>query len=550
MKKLIYLTAVAGSLLLTTSCVDLTQEPESFITEEEYWNTVDQASLEKAADALYSDLWQGNYGFNSRLQRINVCADDITYRAAKANNELAYYSRLTPNLTANDADFSTTWTLFYKVISSSNKIIKGTTIPTNEKEAKAFKEVLGEAYFMRGLSYFYLTRLYGDVPLLLENDEATITMPRTSVAEIYDKAIIPSLTTATEWLPNKGRSGNSTPSKWAAKACLADAYMTMAGWPLNKGTEYYGLAAAQAKEIMDNKAQAGLVLTAEYSDLWKEDKKTETNEVMFALQHSAKHKIASNYGKSYYPSDYSPNAGWADYYGNEDFFKAYPNDDRKEWNYMTEWKIKSGEIIPYTESADKLPAISKYYDYDEGAPGKSAQSNGITCIYRYAEVLLMYAEASTRATNSVNQDALNAIQEVQKRAGYQDRQIELTTTTEPTAFLAAVSNERGWEFFAEMKRWFELVRLEKVKEVRAEEWDASTFNTNHHYYFPVPYQQVDLAAADQLQTDKSFGLQGFPRRMLFFPRTMAAKPPQKKRQYHQSLFQIACFKKSTGYPTG
>ena len=103
MKKLIYLTAVAGSLLLTTSCVDLTQEPESFITEEEYWNTVDQASLEKAADALYSDLWQGNYGFNSRLQRINVCADDITYRAAKANNELAYYSRLTPNLTANDA---------------------------------------------------------------------------------------------------------------------------------------------------------------------------------------------------------------------------------------------------------------------------------------------------------------------------------------------------------------------------------------------------------------------------------------------------------------
>ena len=373
MKKLIYLTAVAGSLLLTTSCVDLTQEPESFITEEEYWNTVDQASLEKAADALYSDLWQGNYGFNSRLQRINVCADDITYRAAKANNELAYYSRLTPNLTANDADFSTTWTLFYKVISSSNKIIKGTTIPTNEKEAKAFKEVLGEAYFMRGLSYFYLTRLYGDVPLLLENDEATITMPRTSVAEIYDKAIIPSLTTATEWLPNKGRSGNSTPSKWAAKACLADAYMTMAGWPLNKGTEYYGLAAAQAKEIMDNKAQAGLVLTAEYSDLWKEDKKTETNEVMFALQHSAKHKIASNYGKSYYPSDYSPNAGWADYYGNEDFLKAYPNDDRKEWNYMTEWKIKSGEIIPYTESADKLPAISKYYDYDEGAPGKSAQ---------------------------------------------------------------------------------------------------------------------------------------------------------------------------------
>ena len=493
MKKLIYLTAIAGSLLLTTSCVDLTQEPESFITEEDYWSAIDQQSLQKAADALYNDLWQGNYGFNSRLQRLNVCADDITYRAAKANNELAYYGRLTPNLTANDADFSTTWTLFYKVISSSNKIIKGTTIPTDEEEAKAFKEILGEAYFMRGLSYFYLVRLYGDVPLLLEDDEAIITMPRTAVSEIYDKAIVPSLKTAAEWLPNQGRSGNSTPSKWAAKACLADVYMTMAGWPLNKGTEYYGLAAAEAQDIIDNANGAGLSLTTKYSDLWKEANKSQTNEVMFALQHSSKHKLASNYGKSYYPSDYAPNAGWADYYGDEDFFLTYPEDARKEHNYMTEWKVKSGDVIPYTQSADKLPAISKYYDYDEGDPGKSAQANGITCIYRYAEVLLMYAEASTRATNTVNAVALDAIQEVQIRAGYQDKGLPLTTTNDPTEFLKDVSNERGWEFFAEMKRWFELVRLEKVKDVRAEEWDASLFNANHHYYFPVPYQQIDLA---------------------------------------------------------
>lgn len=45
---------------------------------------------------------------------------------------------------------------------------QGNYYPHQRKEAKAFKEVLGEAYFMRGLSYFYLTRLYGDVPLLLE----------------------------------------------------------------------------------------------------------------------------------------------------------------------------------------------------------------------------------------------------------------------------------------------------------------------------------------------------------------------------------------------
>lgn len=102
----------------------------------------------------------------------------------------------------------------------------------------------------------------------------------------------------------------------------------------------------------------------------------------------------------------------------------------------------------------------------------------------------MYAEASTRATNSVNSQALEAIQTVQKRAGYAKEQ--LTTTTDATAFETAVFNERGWEFFAEMKRWFDLVRLEKVSEVRSETWSGSTFQSNNHYYFPIPYQQIQL----------------------------------------------------------
>lgn len=99
-------------MFLTTSCVDLTQEPQSFITDEDYIASMDLTGLQQAATGLYNDLWNGNYGFNCRLQRINVCADDITYRAAKANNELANYYRLSPNITANTADFDTTWSLF------------------------------------------------------------------------------------------------------------------------------------------------------------------------------------------------------------------------------------------------------------------------------------------------------------------------------------------------------------------------------------------------------------------------------------------------------
>ena len=490
MKKYIYAAALFASSLSMNSCVSLDQDPQSFLRFETF--PKDASNLASAADALYVDLWNGNYGLNCRLQRINVGADDVTYRAAKPNNPLALIEDLYPNITQNDADFSTLWSLFTKAIYDSGKIITETPVneADNSKEAVALRAVVGEAYFVRGLSYFYLVRLFGDVPLILTPEDAEKKdMQRVAVADIYDKAIVPDMERAVKWLPATSRTKDaSTPSKWAAEAALGDIYMTKAGWPLNKGKEYYAKAESVLGDAIQN---SGLKLSTHYADLWKEANKTTEKEFLFGIMHSNANKKASNYGKSYYPSDFAPNAGWSDYYASEKFYLAYPNDERKAHNFMTEWNTKKG-VVNYKKSADKLPAISKYYDYNDGLPGKSAQSNGITCIYRYADILLMYAEASVRATNSVSAKAVNALQEVQKRAqGYAD-DATVTTTTNPSEFLDAVFDENGWEFFAEMRRWFDLVRLEKLKDVKPTEWANSLFKANNHYYFPVPYTQIEL----------------------------------------------------------
>ncbi len=490
MKKYIYAAALFASSLSMNSCVSLDQDPQSFLRFETF--PKDASNLASAADALYVDLWNGNYGLNCRLQRINVGADDVTYRAAKPNNPLALIEDLYPNITQNDADFSTLWSLFTKAIYDSGKIITETPVneADNSKEAVALRAVVGEAYFVRGLSYFYLVRLFGDLPLILTPEDAEKKdMQRVAVADIYDKAIVPDMERAVKWLPATSRTKDaSTPSKWAAEAALGDIYMTMAGWPLNKGKEYYAKAESVLGDAIQN---SGLKLATHYADLWKEANKTTEKEFLFGIMHSNANKKASNYGKSYYPSDFAPNAGWSDYYASEKFYLAYPNDERKAHNFMTEWNTKKG-VVNYKKSADKLPAISKYYDYNDGLPGKSAQSNGITCIYRYADILLMYAEASVRATNSVSAKATNALQEVQKRAqGYADN-ATVTTTTNPAEFLDAVFDENGWEFFAEMRRWFDLVRLEKLKDVKPTEWANSLFKANNHYYFPVPYTQIEL----------------------------------------------------------
>ena len=476
MKKLTYLATLAGSMLIATSCVDLNQEPQSFISEEEYISTINQESLESAVTALYNNLWHDNYGFNSRIQRIQVCADEITYRAAKPGNELAYYDQLSPNIGANSKDFDTSWELFYFTIANANKLIHFAKAPADatEEEVAKFNGALAEAYFLRGLSYFYLVRMYGNVPIVPENgNETVINCPLSKPEEVYTKMIVPSLEYAVTWLPESPRLGNSsTPTKWAAETCLADVYITMAGWPLNKGQEYYAKAAETAKDVLDNNRYHQQ--EENYADLWKEANKN-NSEFMFCLHHSHANKVmASNYGKSYYPADFynkkeeKARNGWADYYARKEAFENYP------------------------DSPDGLPCISKYYNYDQGNPGENAQANGVTCIYRLADAKLLYAEASTRATGSVNQDALDAINEIQKRAGYEDANIALTTTTDPQAFLEEVSKERSYEFFAEMRRWFELVRTEQVSVKRAEIWNGSFFQTQGHYYFPIPSAQILL----------------------------------------------------------
>lgn len=500
MKKLTYLATLAGSLFLATSCVDLNQEPQSFITEEDYIASMDQSALESAISALYNNLWGSNYGFNCRIQRIQVCADEITYRAAKAGNELANYDRLSPSISANTQDFDNTWKDFYAVINNANKLINKSALPEGEEAAKTFKSTLAEAYFLRGLSYFYLVRMYGDVPLIMSDEDLANDAERTPVEDIYNKAIIPSLKYAVENLPETPRAGNSsTPTKWAAETCLADVYITMAGWPLKKGEDYYALAAEAAKDVLDNNQYHKQ--EANYEDLWKEANKN-SSEFMFCLHHSHANKVmASNYGKSYYPADFfdissnTARAGWADYYARKEAFENYPDDKRKEWNFMTEWYSTSNgnNIIQWQDSPDGLPCISKYYDYNQGYPGQNAQANGVTSIYRLADAKLLYAEASAKATGSVNAQAIEAVRSLQDRAGYAEKGIpEVSNDVSYDDFLNIVSNERNYEFYAEMRRWFELVRTEQVSAKRAETWNGSLFQTQGHYYFPIPSAQILL----------------------------------------------------------
>ena len=69
--------ALIATVFLTFSCVDLNQEPSSFLTEEQYVQLPQTIEIvNKSVNGLYNDLWDSKYGFNCRIIRFNMAADD------------------------------------------------------------------------------------------------------------------------------------------------------------------------------------------------------------------------------------------------------------------------------------------------------------------------------------------------------------------------------------------------------------------------------------------------------------------------------------------
>ena len=476
MKKILMTLGACG--LLMTGCVDLDQEPLSFPTPENIDKTPE--NVESMLNGLYTNLWYDNYGYNCRTVLMGLGADDIaTGSLSKRHANIdALYVRAgevaTSQSGSNDSEYL--WQNFYTVIQSANQWIEGIegSVDLTEEEKAPY---IAEARFFRAFAHFNLIRWFGDVPAFTNSlcttdawGNAVIT--RNPQEDIYNDVIIPDLQYAEAYLPdrddanNRASGKNSRVNKWAAKACLIDVYMTMAGWPLHQ-TDKWALARDKAWEFIQ---QSPYELVDHYEDLWKEADKDDGTEHIFALNHSTVQNMASNYGRSYFLEE---EGGWADYAGDSCFYEMYPDDERKEFNYVTDFVINR-RPVNFRQLTMRSPAINKYRDYGGVS---SAQSNGITPIYRYAQVLLMYAEAQNEADGAPNQDAFDCLNDVRRRAAIDKSAYQEITAADLTGnaqeqFRQLVFDENGWEFFAEFKRWFQLQRTERIYDVNHGYTDA------------------------------------------------------------------------------
>jgi hypothetical protein len=493
-------TLLCGAILLgPAGCTDFLDEAApSNLTPESFYTIPDHA--EAAIASVYTDLrFMGESAgiFSSNWQLLEALTGTSTTETAQNSDLNNLYGLVHDGNTAHVVNY---WNGLYKVIAQANQVIAKVPGITPMDEAQK-KKILGEARFLRATAYFTAVRLWGDIPLVTKPQTASsedFQPARAPQEEVY-KLIVEDLTVAESaglaWMDVSGRV-----SMAAVKAQLSKVYLTMAGFPLNKGAAHYKLAADKANEVITyaNANPGTINLFTTYEDVHKESTKNRV-EHLFMLQYNT--LVAGNPMDNMYPNfkpvTYSGPGGTGSTVPSPFFYKSYEEGDLRAKNqegYFYTSYFTNGNGAPFELGA---PYIFKHFNRTangtSGVAG-SRQNNLNVPQIRYAEVLLIYAEAQNEV--ALTQGAYDAMKRIRDRA-------KLTTpamgTYTQTTFREAVWRERWHELCYEQITWFDMVRLRKVYNEKTNGFDNFVGHVNlssnqalqeKHLLLPIGKQEL------------------------------------------------------------
>jgi len=272
-----------------------------------------------------------------------------------------------------------------------------------------------------------------------------------------------------------------------------------------KDNSKYELAAQKAKEVIENEGIYGLTLLPDYGDLWKA-KNNINRETVFGCYFNHTAGDWSDNGTwangnmnaplAFFPENFG---GWSDAFAELTFFNEFPAGPRKDATFITQGqKTPTSPVIDWHSFAYQHPYYDKYSDvpgYDTTNMGAWIDwwSSRSVQVIRYAEVLLVYAEAKAMSSGP---DALayTCLNRVRTRAGLENA----TAGLSGPAFRDAVVTERKWEFsgLEPCARWFDMVRTETVESASAKRNAAEIplvkQPTKANYFAPIPSKETML----------------------------------------------------------
>jgi hypothetical protein len=476
-----YMTGIMLLLIAVYGCEkSLEFEVKDRITLDNFFETSDDAVA--AINAIYDALGDVDL-YNSSLWLVQDLSSDDCDALSTWNDPNAHqFDRY--SIQANNNYTTNIWRACYQLISRANLSIE--RIPGINMDETLKNRLLGEAMFLRALSYFNLVRMFGDVPLVLhtELDIDAYLVPRTDKETVYAQIIL-DLTEAAAVLPKTYSGGNKgRATRGAALGILAKVHLTRQEWDL---------AVENARAVMDLNVYG---LFDDFKDNFREATKN-GKESVFAVQfYSDVIQENSRIVISGLPSIYAFPAGVGIILPTEDLLNSFEEGDyRYETTFFEEYDYFGHNTFE--------PHIWKHWDQEAYPPDKTGQSGANFPVMRYAEVLLIYAEAINELNQGPSSEAYDAVNQVRARArnGTEGVLPDLAGLSQEQ-FREAVLKEKRCETVNEGQRWFDLVRtgnlVEFVKRAKGDKANPQSFN----YVFPIPQREIDLN--DQLQQNDSY----------------------------------------------
>ncbi|WP_345269770.1 RagB/SusD family nutrient uptake outer membrane protein [Nibrella viscosa] len=467
MKKMVSLLLV---LLGTLSCSQdfIDRKPISTVSTDVLYKT--DKDFEDAVIGIYQPFHAQYLNF---WQIGDLTADDTEQQHSAALDLVNINNFI---ISSSLGVLNSSWLNYYQAIFRANTVLSNidqanaATIPRKDRH-------IGEAKFLRALAYFDLVRIFGDVPMI----SAPISAPeaakkgRDKVSTVYDELIIKDLLDAESKLPEKYAGADvGRATKGAAKALLGKVYLTR---------KDFAKAEAKLKEV----TTMGYALLPNYNDLWDYTKNEHHSEYIFDIEYiDGGLGLGSTFSNIFAPN-LSPiinffglkGAGGQNGSPTEALFTLYePSDKRKAISiaHVKDGLIdRNGNLIPMTP-IDATSYTKKYM----AALVNPNDSKANWKVIRYADVLLMYAEALNE--NGKTTEALTVLNQVRARAG-----VPALTGLSQSEARDKIYLERRLEMYLEGHRWFDLVRTGRALAVMQSQGMKA-----HMTVFPIPLSQIQV----------------------------------------------------------
>jgi hypothetical protein len=471
------LGACLTALVATISCNSfLDPKPKDVLAPENFYRSSSDATA--AVNGVYeSNKWNHWLGY---WYMSDIAGDDINASAnfGSDGHRMAEYS-----FDATEGTIDGPWSGGYGLINRANAVIDRVPDITMDETLKA--RIIGEAKYLRATAYFDLVRFYGDVPLI-EHEVKSLTnlnVSRTASASVY-ALIIADLTAAVASLPTS-YSGNDLgrATKGAAQTLLAKVYLT-------KG-DYANAAATTGAIISSGRYALNAVWKANFSV----SKELTNPESIFEVNYDAQLDPGAGsimnlfslpdgfpggdaYGLMFLTPSLVTSYAANDQRGNHGTFMLSPYTDAL--NRTSTWSVPQGA------------AFDKYLDETSSQNMNSrswVQQDNNWVVSRFADVLLMHAEAVNEGGPAGPMSATVALDSVRHRAG-----LASTTAVGQVALRQAIRDERRKEFVFEGQRWFDLSRwniLDAALRAKQTEMGYVVRGARSNLY-PIPQQEIDI----------------------------------------------------------